>query len=299
MNLTHARAARWTTLGALAASLLVIDPVATSAKSEWTPGKYLKEALVRVMGSTRKLTQKTRYGLDDQSTCFIGAYMEVGANVVSRIPLKAGTQYAFLGGGDNDTKDLDLYVEDDDGNVLVKDDAADANPVVVFEPKEDGKYRIKMKLVSSTASGSFACYATLRDGGFDVPVSNLATATSRLLALCGKINDRLGPVYFHDGHGELCLIGSIMSQGQTLTQSGFVLQDRPYAFVGTADNRAEDIDLKVVDGDNDVVASDEEKDSTPIAVLPKGGRTVSLKLSDARSKGASLCLATALKLKKS
>src|SRR5262249_54002903 len=156
-------------------------------------------------------------------------------------------EYAFLGGGDDDTKDLDIYVEDDDGDVVAKDEANDANPVVVFTPKEDGKYRVKMKLVSSKASGSFACYATLRDGGFDVPVSNLASASGRLISLCERINDKLGPAYFHDGDGELCLLGSIMTEGQTLTQGGFELEDRPYAFVGTADDRAEDIDLKVVD----------------------------------------------------
>ena len=46
----------------------------------------------------------------------------------------------------------------------------------------------------------------------------------------------------------------------------------------------------------DVVASDQEKDATPIVLYSKGG-TVSLKLSDASSKGATLCLAAAVKLK--
>lgn len=282
--------------GLLALALLLVVPAASTAKGEWAPGSYLNQALVRVMASTRKVTEKTKYGLDDASTCFIGAYLVEGKSVTSRIPLKGGTEYAFMGGGDDDTKDLDIYVEDNDGDVVAKDDAADANPVVVFTPKEDGKYRVVMKMVSTKATGSFACYATLRDGGFDVPVSNLASASGRLLALCGRINDKLGPAYFHDGDGELCLLGSIMTEGQTLTQGGFVLEDRPYAFVGTADDRAEDIDLKVVDSDGDVVASDQEKDATPIVLYSKGG-TVSLKLSDAKSKGASLCLAAAVKLK--
>lgn len=281
----------------LAATVLAMLPARTLAKDDWAPGKYLNQALVRVMASTRKVTEKTKYGLDDASTCFIGAYLEEGKKFTSRIPLTGGTEYAFLGGGDDDTKDLDIYVEDNDGNVVAKDDATDSNPVVVFTPKEDGKFRVIVKLVSSKSSGSFACYATLRNGGFDVPVSNLASASGRLLAICQRINDKLGPAYFHDGDGELCLIGSIMTEGQTLTQGGFVLEDRPYAFVGTADDQAQDIDLKVVDSDGDVVASDQEKDATPIVLYSKGG-TVSLKLTDASSKGASLCMAAAIKLKK-
>jgi hypothetical protein len=153
-----------------------------------------------------------------------------------------------------------------------------------------------MKLVSTKATSSFCCYATLRNGGFDVPISNLAAASGRLLALCERINDKLGWAAFHDGDGELCLIGSIMSEGQTLSQGGFDLEDRPYAFVGTADDVAQDIDIKITNSDGDVLASDQESDATPIVIYKKGG-TVSLKLSDAKSKGATLCMAAAVKLK--
>ena len=67
-------------------------------------------------------------------------------------------------------------------------------PVVVFTPKADGKYRIVLKLARCKAGGSFACYATLRDGGFDVPVNNLATAGGRLISLCETVNDKLARV---------------------------------------------------------------------------------------------------------
>ncbi len=283
---------------AVTLAVTVLAPAALAKSDEWVPGKYLNQALVRVMASVRKITEKTKYGLDDASTCFIGAYVLEGKQVSSRIPLTGGTEYAFIGGGDDDVKDMDLYLVDSDGDVVAKDDAKDSNPVIVFTPKEDGKYKVVMKLASTGTSGSFLCYATLRSGGFDVPVSNLASASGRLIALCQRINDKLGWAAFHDGDGELCLVGSIMSEGQTLTQAGFNLEDRPYAFVATADDQAEDIDLKVADDDGDVVAEDQEKDATPIVLYSKGG-TVSIKLVDAKSKGASLCLAAAVKLKKS
>jgi hypothetical protein len=275
---------------------LALTSSIVAAKDDWVPGKYMNQALVRVMASVRRITEKTKYGLDDASTCFIGALVVEGKQVTTRIPLKAGTEYALIGGGDDDVKDMDLYLEDSDGNIVAKDDATDSNPVVVYTPKEDGKYRVVMKLVSTKATSSFCCYATLRDGGFDVPVSNLAAASGKLLALCERINDKLGWAAFHDGDGELCLIGSIMSQGQTLTQGGFVLEDRPYAFVGTADAVAEDIDIKLTDSDGTSVASDTETDATPIVIYKKGG-TVAMKLSDVKSKGPTLCLAAAVKLK--
>jgi hypothetical protein len=295
VNLFARRLVRNPAFALAVAAALTLASSPASAK-DWVPGKYLNQALVRVMAGVRSVSEKTKYGLDDASTCFIGALVVEGKQVTTRIPLKGGTQYALIGGGDDDVKDMDLYLEDSDGNVVAKDDATDANPVVVYTPREDGKYKVVMKLISTRATSSFCCYATLRDGGFDVPLDNLATAAGKLLAMCERINDKLGWAAFHDGDGELCLIGSIMSEGQTLTQGGFVLEDRPYAFLATADGLAQDIDIKITDGDGTTLASDQETDATPLVVYKKGG-TVSMKLSDVKSKGATLCMAAAVKLK--
>lgn len=276
------------------ASLVAAAPV--SAK-EWVPGKYLDQAMSRVMESVRKVTDKTQYGLDDQSSCFIGAYLEEGKQVgAATIPLTGGTEYAFIGGGDDDVQDMDLYLLDADGDVVAKDDAKDSNPVVVFTPKEDGKYKVVMKLVDGKARGSFVAYALLRKGGYDVPAKNLKAAWERLLGMCEKINDKLGWAAFHDGDNELCVIGSIMKEGETLTQGGIDLEDRPYAFVGAADGQANDIDITVTDGDNEVLAKDTENDAIPLVLYTKGG-TVKLKLSDVKSNGATLCMAAVVKLK--
>ncbi len=67
------------------------------------------------------------------------------------------------------------------------------------------------------------------------------------------------------------------------------------AFLGTADSRAQDIDIKIADSDGDIVAQDQEGDATPVVLYSKGGK-VSLKLQDAKSKGATLAMAAIVKL---
>src|SRR5262245_36495772 len=80
-------------------------PTAATAEDEWQPGKYMTQALGRIMASTRNVTQKTKFGLDDGSSCFMGALLKVGKQAESAIPLKGGTEYAFIGGGDDDVND--------------------------------------------------------------------------------------------------------------------------------------------------------------------------------------------------
>ena len=56
------------------------------------------------------------------------------------------------------------------------------------------------------------------------------------------------------------------------------------------------MDIAVADSDGDVLAKDTENDAIPIVLYSKGG-TVKLKLSDVKSKGASLVMAAVVKLK--
>src|SRR4051794_18923418 len=108
------------------------------------------------------------------------------------MPLAAGETYAFLGGGDDDTKDVDLYLEDEKGKIVARDVEKDAIPVVQFKPKEAGKYRVVLKLAESASQSSFCAFATLRAGGFDVPTENLSVSATRLMTICRAIAEKAG-----------------------------------------------------------------------------------------------------------
>ncbi len=277
-------------------ALLGLPPAARAA-SDWVPGSYMTQAISRVMSSVRKITEKTEYGLDDGSTCFIAAYLAEGAEAGQTMPLIGGRSYAFLGGGDDDVKDLDLFLKDSEGNVVERDVATDANPVIVFTPREDGKYRLVMKLASDKVKGSYCAFAVLRDGGFDVPASNLVTSYATVIALCTSIDKKLGPASFRTAEGEITLVGTILNEGETLTQRGIGLGDGRYAFCAGADGRANDIDLKLLDESDEVVETDTATDATPILLHEQSG-TMKLKITDVKSDGATLAIAAILKLGK-
>ncbi len=278
----------------LAVLLLASTPIA-SAESAWRPGTFMTQAMVRVMSSVRKITEKTPFGLDDGSSCFIAGYLAVDGEIGTGIPLEAGRTYAILGGGDDDVTDLDLYLKDSAGDVVARDVEKDSHPVIVFTPKEDGRYRVTMKLAGCQAKASFCAYATLRDGAFDVPASNLATSYTRLITLCTAIDKKLGSAAFFDGEGELALVGTILKEEEALTQSGIDLGDDRYVFCAAADARAADLDLKLLDSDDAVVESDTANDATPILSYSMGG-TVKLKITNARSTGATLAMAAILRI---
>lgn len=280
------------------AALLALTalPTAAPAQDEWQPGKYMTQALGKIMASARNVAQKTQFGLDDGSTCFMGGLLKVGKQAETSIPLKGGTEYAFIGGGDDDAGDLDLYLVDPNGKIVERDVDDDATPVVTFKAPADGQYRILLKLAEGQAKSSFCGYATMRSGGFDVPPQNLATCAARLMKLCEVIANKTGGAAFHDAEGEWSLVGTILAQGQALTQNGIDLPEGKHAFAATGDTQAEDLDLLILGANRKQLAEDTDNDANPVVLFEQPG-TVSLKLSAAKCKGPSLAMAAVLKTK--
>jgi hypothetical protein len=271
-------------------------PTAAPGDDEWRPGIYMTQALGKIMASARNVTQKSRFGLDDGGTCFMGALLKVGKQVETTIPLKAGTEYAFIGGGDDDAIDLDLYLVNPEGKIVERDIDEDATPVVTFKAPADGKYRVLLKLIAAATKSSFCGYATLRAGGFEVPPQNLAGCAARLMTVCEVIADKTGGAAFHDEEGEWALVGTILGQGQALTQNGIDLPEGHHAFAAAGDAQADDLDLLIAGADGKHLGEDADEDANPVVLLENPG-TVRLKLTAAKSKGPTLAMAAVLKTK--
>ena len=63
------------------------------------------------------------------------------------INLRANQSYKFVGVCDSDCGDLDLYLYDDDGDLISSDVGADDLPVVAVTPRWSGQFTIKVTMV--------------------------------------------------------------------------------------------------------------------------------------------------------
>jgi len=62
--------------------------------------------------------------------------------------VSGGTQYVLFGACDNDCTDLDLLIYDGDGDLVRRDVATDDRPVLIFTPRNSGKYRIEVVMAT-------------------------------------------------------------------------------------------------------------------------------------------------------
>ena len=64
--------------------------------------------------------------------------------------LDGGTGYAITGACDEDCTDLDIVVEDANGNVVARDEADDDYPIVEFTANRSGSYTVNVKMYTCT-----------------------------------------------------------------------------------------------------------------------------------------------------
>jgi hypothetical protein len=56
--------------------------------------------------------------------------------------LNRGVRYAFFAAGDQNIRDLDIYIYDLDGNLLASDEDTDETPITQFAPAWTGLFRV-------------------------------------------------------------------------------------------------------------------------------------------------------------
>lgn len=70
-----------------------------------------------------------------------------GSQQYIEFTLTAHTSYNFVGVCDQDCSDLDLYLRDDQGNLIDSDTQPDDHPVVSVTPKYNGTFRVYVNMV--------------------------------------------------------------------------------------------------------------------------------------------------------
>ena len=271
---------------------LIISPRICHADGDATD--YMIQAVSGVAETARKIQDKTRYGYDD-SISLLGAYIRTGNTVTLTKQLKKGDKYALLGSGDDDAQDVDIYINNSNGDRVAEDSDNDRQAVVEFEPTKTGKYTIVVKLHKSKTKASFCALAILRKGGWNVPDTNFVDAMAKCIATCSQLGKQRKDLHFHDQENQWSLFGSILESGQETTLTNIAMGTGKRIVVAAGDANATDVDLFLLNSSGSVIEKDTEPDATPIFEYKTGGTgTYGIRVKNSKSKGPAMVIATLL-----
>ena len=90
-----------------------------------------------------------RLRTSDNDALFQGQYLDYTVTLVR------GVQYALIACGDGRAYDVDIYLYDENGNLIDRDRQTDAQPVVSVTPRWTGTFRIRVLMYSAAGRAYF------------------------------------------------------------------------------------------------------------------------------------------------
>lgn len=261
--------------------------------SSWTPGKYMKQAMDRIMvnsGLVELLMDDVGYM---PGVSIMGALFDVGEEISWSADFYSGTSYIIMAAGDDDATDVDLTIYDSKGNSILADTETDANPMLEFSPGKSGQYTVTVKLYSADVS-SFCSLVLMQEDGVDLDLDQLTTCvdTGLLTAAESELADDLA---FIDTPNQWALFGSPLGSGESVTITNMHLVDGLNIVLGAGDDNCSDADLTLYDRYDNELDSDTQTDKIPVLVYENdGGDKFQLEIKNYSSSRPSLILAMML-----
>ncbi len=226
----------------------------------WTPGYYMQQATNNVFEKASLMTALGGYAWNEE-LMLAAAIVEVGSTIALDFELQAGVSYSFLGGGDEDAMDIDLYVLDQSGKLVAADVEDDNSPIADFVAPYSGRYSLRLQLISGEAMTSFLAVGFMKKGGY-LLAEEEQQALSEKFFTSGQLIHNLGSgIKWNDTNNQWCLYGLVLQQQKSTSLSDLFLGNSNHYIFGTAN---QDVDLLVKNNENDLVEEDRDDDSNPI-----------------------------------
>jgi hypothetical protein len=118
----------------VAVALLCVVPASLSAQS------YARQVWTQLQTAYDAVSDGSSFSLNN----YVIGKLADGATDTWTFPLQRGKEYLILGVCDNDCADVDIVVKGLNGNVVVKDEDVDDNPVTRFRVTTSGRFTVEI-----------------------------------------------------------------------------------------------------------------------------------------------------------
>lgn len=262
-----------------------------SDASDWSPGDYMRQATDNVFEKASLMNALSEFTFSE-NLCLAGAILEVGGTIAMDVALRAGQSYTFLGGGDDDVVDLDMYVVDRNEVIVASDVEDDDTPIPDFTAAYDGRYSVRLQLVSGQAPTSFVSFAMLTNsGGTSIEEEKFTQISDDFFADGSQLNSTSEGTKWHDLKNQWCFFGVLLDDRASWEFDNLRLGNEDHLFFATGPEDVKKIELVLKTDEGVVVASQAENNAAAVLSAETiDEKRYLLRLTSAESKGKSLVL---------
>lgn len=226
-----------------------------------------------------------------EKLCMAGAILDVGETISLNVELTEGVAYTFLGGGDEDVFDLDMYIVARNGEILASDIEDDDTPIPDLIAPYTGVYSVRLQLVSANSSTCFVALSLLSKQGFTIAEADYNQLSEKFFAAGGSIHQVSSGVKWHDVANQWSVFGFLLNNKQSIELENLHLGAANHYIFGSADRRVSKLDLILRDEVGQILLEDVADDPYPLLEKKTAAeRLYTIELTNLRCQQRSLIL---------
>ncbi|MEM9836121.1 MAG: hypothetical protein AAF828_06445 [Bacteroidota bacterium] len=269
---------------------LLFTQLSAQRTGEWTPGTYMKQALDNTYEKASLMNALSQFSWTEK-LCMAGAILDVGETISLNVELTEGVAYTFLGGGDEDVFDLDMYIVARNGEILASDIEDDDTPIPDLIAPYTGVYSVRLQLVSANSSTCFVALSLLSKQGFTIAEADYNQLSEKFFAAGGSIHQVSSGVKWHDVANQWSVFGFLLNNKQSIELENLHLGAANHYIFGSADRRVSKLDLILRDEVGQILLEDVADDPYPLLEKKTAAeRLYTIELTNLRCQQRSLIL---------
>lgn len=243
--------------------LTVLISLSAQEEETWSPGDYMRQATDNTFEKASLMSALSEFSISN-NLAMAGAIINVGSTIALDVELEAGKAYTFIGGGDEDVVDLDMYIVDINGEVVASDIEDDGTPIPDFTADYTGRYSLRLQLVSGEAPTSFVSFIMMTTDGNPISDEEFSAISDSFYDSGSTLNNVSDGIRWHDQENQWCLFGFFMDTNQEWEMENLRLGTEKHYLFSIGGKQSANIDLLLNDKKGQEVAIDTEEDAYPI-----------------------------------
>lgn len=242
---------------------LLVTSINAQDDDTWAPATYMQQATSNTFEKASLMNALSEFSIGN-NLAMAGAIIKVGSTIALDIELEEGKQYTFIGGGDEDVYDLDMYIVDLNGDVVCSDTEDDDTPIPDFTAAYTGRYSLRMQLISGEAPTSFVSFMIMTTTGNTIPDEEYETISNNFYESGTTLNSVSDGIRWHDLENQWCLFGLMLDNQKSWELENLRLGSEEHYLFAVGGEQSTNIDLTLSDRKGAQLASDTEADAYPI-----------------------------------
>lgn len=217
--------------------------------------------------------------------------LPTGETSTLELALRKNVNYAFIATSGDEFTDVDLYLLDEQNNVLAQDQETDGTPILEFWVPATGTYQVQVHIPASNNTDNFVALSLLQSAGQSIIEGDYRLLNNRFFTAAMALSQAKKDLSWFKKPGGWSMLGFTVENNAIIDLSNIRFSPGNYQIAGSAGPQFRNLSLYLANREGEIVSQSKAKSPFPflefqafntqphlLRIVPKGPQASGLLL---------------------